>query len=131
MRVWVAWDLHDSNGEKSLVEAGQLGRSLQAGSCTERSEPLKPYLLNLSDELAQVIHSQNIKFQSDEVKFARFREDGRVGGQKGDGKHSSSPWRENQVVRDAEKVAPNTLLAAIYRVVEMEFHKEERRWQDH
>lgn len=93
--------------------------------CKIRAPQVLP---NLSDELAQVTHSQNMKLKFDEVKFARLKEDSR--GHKGDGKYYS-PWRENQVVRDAKKVAPNMVLAAIYRVVEMEFHKKERRWQDH
>lgn len=70
------------------MEAGVSGRSLWAGSCNERSEPLKSYLVNLSDEPAQVMHNQNIKFKFDVVTFARLREDGRVVGHKGDGNHS-------------------------------------------
>ena len=53
VKVWVAWDSSDSSGESchcptSIMEVGQSGRSLWAGSCTERSEPLKLYLLTLT-----------------------------------------------------------------------------------
>lgn len=80
------------------------GRSLWAGSCTEISEPLKSFLVSLSDKPAEVMHSQNFRFKFDEVKVARLREIGSLGGHKDDGNHSSSPLRENQVVKDTKKV---------------------------
>lgn len=50
------------------------------------------------------MHSQNFRFKFDEVKVARLREIGSLGGHKDDGNHSSSPLRENQVVKDTKKV---------------------------
>lgn len=96
VRVWVAWDLPSSNREKINHGSRTVGGIIVTGSCTERSEPLKSSLLNLSDEPAQVMYNQNCKFKFDEVKAARLRKDSRVGGHRGDGNHSSSPLRENQ-----------------------------------
>lgn len=112
-RVWVAWDLPDSN-RKNIH---QLSRSLRTGSCTERSEPLKSYLFNLSDEASQAMHHQNINLSLMRLELKGL---GKMAGQVGTEEMAVAAavrWGEIKWSKVLESVCPHIVPAAVYTVV--------------